>query len=168
MPLYEYAVIPAPERVKRVKGAKGTAERFAHALGGLMNEMAREGWEYVRAETLPCEERGWFSGRRRSEQTVLVFRRARPERGGGAGRLSSPPESPEAIAAAAGAALHPERATPRLGPAGRSAAPPLSGRPLGPATGQAAGQAAEARGDEAGRAGRAPGPGPGRGWNDQE
>jgi hypothetical protein len=137
MATYEYAVLPAPERIRRVKGAKGTAERFAHALAEVMNGMAREGWDYVRAETLPCEEGGWLSGRRRSEQSVLVFRRARPERRSAPAERAAPrPESPEAIAAAAAAALHPERPPARrLGPAGQDPAPARPRHPLGPAAG---------------------------------
>lgn len=75
--MYEYKVIPAPARAERVRGMKTTAERFAHHLALAINAEAEEGWEYVRAETLPCEERkGLMGGTRRSTETVLIFRRA--------------------------------------------------------------------------------------------
>ena len=57
MSSYEYTVIPAPARGEKTKGAKTGIERFAATLSDALNDMARDGWEYVRAETLPAEER---------------------------------------------------------------------------------------------------------------
>jgi hypothetical protein len=75
--MYEYKVIPAPARAEKQRGLKTTAERFAHSLAQAINAEAEEGWEYVRAEQLPCEERkGLMGGVRRSTETVLIFRRA--------------------------------------------------------------------------------------------
>ncbi|MEM1386674.1 MAG: DUF4177 domain-containing protein [Pseudomonadota bacterium] len=76
MPQFEYKVVPAPKRAKRVKGVKTQEGRFAHALTDLMNGLGADGWEYVRADTLPCEERGAFGGRSVHDQNMLVFRRA--------------------------------------------------------------------------------------------
>lgn len=88
MAQYEYKVVAAPERTEKVKGLRTTGERFAHTLGTALNEMAREGWEFLRAETLPCAERGGLLRRVRvSEQHVLVFRRP----------LSAPQEAPARI-----------------------------------------------------------------------
>lgn len=72
---YEYRVVPAPRRGEKARGLKTTPERFAHALTQTMNDMAREGWEYLRADTLPCDERVGLTGRATSTQHVLVFRR---------------------------------------------------------------------------------------------
>ena len=76
MQAYEYKVIPAPDRGLRVRGARSGADRFAAAVAERMNAMAREGWEYVRSDLLPCEER---TGLTLKSQTVyhnlLVFRR---------------------------------------------------------------------------------------------
>lgn len=74
--MYEYKVIAVPVRAPRVKGSKSAAERFAHGLTEALNTMAAEGWQYLRAETLPCEERKGLTGTRRTEESVLVFRRA--------------------------------------------------------------------------------------------
>ncbi len=75
---YDYKVIPAPKRAKKVKGLRGTEELFAHTLTDVINEVARQGWEYVRAESLPAEAPGgWFKGASHGTQTVLVFRRER-------------------------------------------------------------------------------------------
>lgn len=73
--MYEYKVVTAPLRAVKVKGLKTTEERFAHMLEEALNDEAREGWEYLRAETLPCEERRGLTGTAKSFQSVLVFRR---------------------------------------------------------------------------------------------
>ena len=76
MERYEYKVVPAPRNGIRVKGVKGPAAKFAAALEASMNSLATEGWEYVRAETLPADERQGLT-RRKTETTqhVLIFRR---------------------------------------------------------------------------------------------
>lgn len=76
MQFYEYTVIPAPARGEKVRGARTGAERFSYALLTEMNRMAANGWEYVRAETLPCEERSGLTSRTTVYHNVLVFRRA--------------------------------------------------------------------------------------------
>ncbi|MEM9011481.1 MAG: DUF4177 domain-containing protein [Pseudomonadota bacterium] len=74
---FEYKVVPAPRRAGRVKGARSSQDRFAHTLTETINELSREGWEYMRAETLPCEERGSVLRKREEHyHSVLVFRRA--------------------------------------------------------------------------------------------
>lgn len=77
MPTYEYKVVPAPRTADKEKGVKGTGPRFAVTLTRVMNEMGAEGWEYLRAETLPCDERKGLTGRVETSQTMLVFRRER-------------------------------------------------------------------------------------------
>ncbi len=99
---FEYKVVPAPVQGKKSRGLKTTAQRFAHALEGLMNELGAEGWEYVRADTLPCEERKGLTGTTTTFQNVLVFRRvpvpAEDERSV-AGLLAAPqPAEPPAVA----------------------------------------------------------------------
>lgn len=74
--MFEYKVIPAPLRTAKVKGLKTTAERFAFLIENAVNAEAEGGWDFVRAETLPCEERKGLTGTAKSFQTVLVFRRA--------------------------------------------------------------------------------------------
>lgn len=73
---FEYKVIPAPRRGEKMRGLKTTEARFAFALTKAMNEMAAEGWEYLRADTLPVEERVGLTGRTTTFQHMLVFRRA--------------------------------------------------------------------------------------------
>jgi hypothetical protein len=109
---YDYKVIPAPRKVKRMKGVSGADELFAHTLTDAINEVARQGWEYVRAERLPAEApRGWLRPAQAEEQAVLVFRRPRESLGP---RLASLPEG--------AAALPPEPEPPRPVPAAERAA----------------------------------------------
>ena len=74
--MYEYKVVPAPVKAARVKGVRGTNNRFSHTLMDLMNSYGAEGWEYVRAETLPCEERSAMGSKSTLYQNVLIFKRA--------------------------------------------------------------------------------------------
>ena len=76
MSIYEYRVVPAPRKGSSAKGVKGGAAKFANAITVLMNAMAAEGWEYLRADTLPCEERQGLTGKTVKYHSMLVFRRA--------------------------------------------------------------------------------------------
>ncbi|MCI2398614.1 DUF4177 domain-containing protein [Aliiroseovarius subalbicans] len=73
---FEYKVVPAPKKGKRVKGVKGAEARFANTLSDVMNEYGAEGWEYQRTDTLPCETRSGLTGKTTVFQNMLVFRRA--------------------------------------------------------------------------------------------
>ncbi len=75
MSMFEYKVIPAPTKGLKAKGIKTNEARFAHALTVAMNDLATEGWEYLRSDSLPMDERkGW--GKHSTKQNMLVFRRA--------------------------------------------------------------------------------------------
>jgi len=71
----EYRVEPAPRRGSKAKGLKTAEERFAAALTAKINEMAAEGWDYLRSDTLPCEERSGIAGRSTTYHSVMVFSR---------------------------------------------------------------------------------------------
>lgn len=73
---YEYKAVPAPTHGKKARGVKSTEDRFALALSEKLNELAADGWEYWRADTLPCEERRGLTGRETTYQNVLIFRRS--------------------------------------------------------------------------------------------
>ena len=74
---YEYRVIPAPVKGTKAKGAKTAPDRFALTLQEAMNAMANDGWEFLRAETLPSEERAGLTGTKTVYHNMLVFRRKR-------------------------------------------------------------------------------------------
>lgn len=124
MAQYEYKVIPAPRRGEKARGVKTTADRFALALSQLMNRLGAEGWEYLRADTLPCDERVGLTGSKTTFQAVLVFRRALGQ-GAVAAEDTEEPAPPLLIATppdsnaapALGAASAPVGAAPKLGPA---------------------------------------------------
>lgn len=104
MQRYEFRVVPAPRRGIKARSARTTEDRFALALTMLMNEMGAEGWDYVRADALPCDERAGLTGTRTTFQNMLVFRRPLedPARPGQRLLLEDP---------------QPAAAPPRLGPA---------------------------------------------------
>ncbi|MBD1206594.1 MAG: DUF4177 domain-containing protein [Rhodobacteraceae bacterium] len=108
MPRHEYKVIPAPRRGTKSREAKSTEDRFALTLSNLMNELGRDGWEYVRSETLPTEERAGFMKTRVVEQTMLIFRRTLAGVVVGAAEPGLRPVAAPIVA---------EAPTPRLGPA---------------------------------------------------
>lgn len=78
MPEFEYKVVPAPTKGEKAKGVKTPQARFAHALETMMNTMAADGWEYLRADMLPSEERQGLTGSTTNWRNMLVFRREKP------------------------------------------------------------------------------------------
>ncbi|MFD3191107.1 DUF4177 domain-containing protein [Sedimentitalea sp. HM32M-2] len=79
MPRYEYKVVPAPAKGQKSKGVKTPEGRFALSVEALLNEMAASGWEYLRAELLPSEERAGLTGTTTTWRNVLVFQRLQDE-----------------------------------------------------------------------------------------
>ncbi|MEO1641504.1 MAG: DUF4177 domain-containing protein [Pseudomonadota bacterium] len=89
MMTYEYKVVPAPARGLKAKGVKTVEDRFANALQTAMNDLAVDGWEYLRTDTLPCEQREGLMGKTTVYQNMLVFRR---EKSAAAPAVSRPAE----------------------------------------------------------------------------
>ncbi|WP_412563490.1 DUF4177 domain-containing protein [Thalassobius sp. MITS945101] len=83
MTQYDYKVVPAPARGLKAKGVKGAEARFAHAMETQLNELAAEGWEFQRAETLPSEERQGLTSSVTNYRSLLVFRRLKTEEAAG-------------------------------------------------------------------------------------
>jgi len=75
MQRFEYKVVPAPRRGHKGKGLKGAEARFAYAFETVINDAAAEGWEYLRTDTLPAEERSGIASKQTIYQNMLVFRR---------------------------------------------------------------------------------------------
>ena len=75
MPQYEYKVVPAPAKGLKARGIKTPEARFAHSVESLLNTLGAEGWEYLRAELLPSDERSGLTGSTTNWRNVLVFRR---------------------------------------------------------------------------------------------
>ncbi|WP_298261563.1 DUF4177 domain-containing protein [uncultured Litoreibacter sp.] len=102
MTQYEYQVVPAPRKGKSARKIKGVEAKFANTISLVMNEMAAEGWEYFRAETLPCEERQGLTGKTIKYHSMLIFRR----------EISAEVETPESVAPAVAAPVETEDAAP--------------------------------------------------------
>ncbi len=75
MARYEYKVVPAPTKGVKAPGIKGSDARVAHALEQVMNQYGADGWEYIRADTLPFEERSRLTRVETKYKNLLVFRR---------------------------------------------------------------------------------------------
>lgn len=72
---YTYSVVPAPKKGLKAKGKRSAENRFANALETIMNEKGAEGWEYVRTDTLPADERQGLTGTKTVYQNMMVFRK---------------------------------------------------------------------------------------------
>lgn len=73
---YEYKIVPAPTRGQKGPGIKGAEARFSHGVEIAINTLAEDGWEYLRADILPSEERQGLTSSQTVYRSVLVFRRA--------------------------------------------------------------------------------------------
>ena len=94
MPRYEYKLVPAPEKASKHKGLKGAAN-FAATLEDILNAMGAEGWHYLRADTLPQEERSGLTSRTTTYRNLLVFKRELPEVEAAPAPAPPPEEPPE-------------------------------------------------------------------------
>lgn len=120
---YEYKVIPAPRRGEKARGVKTTEDKFALTLTGVMNALGAEGWDYVRADTLPVDERSGLTGTKTSYQNMLVFRRVSVAEVEAAATTRLITVEPAAAAPRLGGATDvSEGAAPSLGPASGIAA----------------------------------------------
>lgn len=75
MPFFEYKILPAPTRGRKAPGVKTPEARFALGLEETLNEMARDGWCYLRSDILPSEERQGLTSSHTVYRSVLVFQR---------------------------------------------------------------------------------------------
>jgi len=75
MSQFEYKVLPAPTRGRKAAGVKTPEARFALGLEETLNDMAREGWVYLRSDILPSEERQGLTSTHTVYRSVLVFQR---------------------------------------------------------------------------------------------
>ena len=116
MQRFEYKIVPSPRKGEKSRGAKTTPDRFALALTTLMNRLGQDGWEYLRADTLPCDERVGFTGSKTTFQSMLVFRRELTEGAEVPAGLSAVEAEPVFVPSL-GAAVAPVGAAPALGPA---------------------------------------------------
>lgn len=121
MPAYTYKIVPAPERARKIRGAKGPEARFAATLEEDLNAIGEDGWEFLRTETFSVEERSGLTGKKQVDRQVLVFRKALEEPA-----VDVPPLTLRAA---------PERAPEEADPEPEEAkGPRILGRPVPPVT----------------------------------
>lgn len=79
MAQYEYKVIPAPSKGEKAQGIKAPEARMANTVQALLNAQAAAGWEYMRTDTLPSDERHRLTSTQTVNRTLMFFRRLRAE-----------------------------------------------------------------------------------------
>lgn len=72
---YEFQVVPAPERVRKLTDLTKDQDKFCATVTDILTDMGLAGWEFVGAETLPYHSRRMFIFSRTEQKTCLVFRR---------------------------------------------------------------------------------------------
>ncbi|MFU8777985.1 MAG: hypothetical protein ACNA7M_10005, partial [Roseovarius sp.] len=60
---------------RKAPGVKTPEARFALGVEDLLNDMARAGWEYLRTDILPSEERQGLTSTHTVYRSVAIFRR---------------------------------------------------------------------------------------------
>lgn len=76
MSRFEYKVVTAPRKPGKARRIKGFDDKYAHTLSTLMNELAADGWQYARAESLPVDEKSGLMGKYSEKYlSLLVFQR---------------------------------------------------------------------------------------------
>lgn len=125
---FEYKTVAGPERGRKRKGCRTPSERVAATMQELIETEAAGGWEYLRTDLVPVEERaGIFSRRETRHCAVLVFRR---ERGATSDRAALSRKAAAIFSGEAPARRRSAGAEPRLGPAHAPAAPTLAMPPV--------------------------------------
>ncbi|PID35913.1 MAG: DUF4177 domain-containing protein [Rhodobacterales bacterium] len=72
---FEYIAKPAPTKGTKARGVRSSADRLALSVTNAINEMAAQGWQYLRVDTLPVEERSGLTGKVTTYQNLLIFQR---------------------------------------------------------------------------------------------
>ena len=73
MERYEYRLEVAPQKSHLYSGMKKSDDAFAHTMMDAINTVAREGWEFLRLETVSHKR---FMRRATERREYLVYRRA--------------------------------------------------------------------------------------------
>ena len=98
---YEYKCIAAPEKARRRRGAKTRTDRVALAIEEILQAECTGGWEYLRADLIPVEEKnGFFSRTQEVHRAILIFRRAIRAQGATALQTQAAAVAPQAPAVA--------------------------------------------------------------------
>jgi len=75
MSCYEFQVVPAPVRSRKLTDLTKDQDQFCATVTDVLTDMGLAGWEFVGAETLPHYQRRMLIFSSYQEKTCLVFRR---------------------------------------------------------------------------------------------
>lgn len=75
MERFEYKLVKAPQKSNRYDGLKKFDDKFAHTLMDVMNDVASEGWQFLRKEVMTETRRAGLFGRKTLSHDYLVYRR---------------------------------------------------------------------------------------------
>ncbi|MCF6273369.1 MAG: DUF4177 domain-containing protein [Rhodobacteraceae bacterium] len=74
--MFEYKLLPVPAPAKKARGRKTVSDRFTHAFSEMLNEQAKDGWEFFGQETFPLIEKIGIMGKENPIKLCsLIFRR---------------------------------------------------------------------------------------------
>lgn len=111
---YTYKTVAAPRRLKKVKGVKGQDALLAHSVEELIAVEAAQGWEYLRSDTFPVEEKGgMFSKAAVTDRAVLIFRKPIAVQRAQPAQRQAAPAQPVAAQPAAPQPIAPQAAAPQ-------------------------------------------------------
>lgn len=72
---FEFKVLPAPRRSKRMKGLMRGQNRFCATVTEFLNENGLDGWEFIGFEMMPLESRRFLFFQYVGECPCMIFRR---------------------------------------------------------------------------------------------
>lgn len=74
----EYKTVPLPTTPRKFKGVKNPVDRASRTLTEILNEEARGGWSFLRAEQIEVVvPTGMMRRKSNVDTTLLIFQRAR-------------------------------------------------------------------------------------------
>lgn len=93
MERFEYKLVKAPQKSNKYSGLNKLDDKFAHTLMDSMNDIASDGWQFLRKEVMTETKRRGFFGRKSTSHDYLVYRRQLR----GSGMSMDTPVSPRRI-----------------------------------------------------------------------
>ncbi len=92
MERYEYRLVEAPGPARAASGVHRRDDGLAAAILEILNEAGREGWQFLRRESLAAGRPSGWLRRRAEHRDYLVFRRPLPA----PAPVPEPPAAPKA------------------------------------------------------------------------
>jgi len=90
MERFEYKLIKVPQKSNRYSGLKDLNDSFALTLMDSINDVAKDGWQFLRKEVLTETKWPSFFGQRTTSHEYLIYRRQLRESGMSIDTMVSP------------------------------------------------------------------------------